>query len=123
MATLKTIRESYELEGTQFDDLRIAKQSAQCWRIVWRDRSGDWSVSSTSDRTKKAAHERIPAFLAGMLGASPDHVAMVNWHGDNHGYPYRATCVCGWQSRPYVSREAARAMGDDHMVSRRSTIS
>lgn len=33
---------------------------------------------------------------------------------DNHGYPYRAICTCGWASRGYAASHAALTMADDH---------
>jgi hypothetical protein len=45
------------------------------------------------------------------------HLTSVQWFADNHGYPYRAECsTCGWHSRGYVSRAAARDMADDHLL-------
>jgi hypothetical protein len=44
------------------------------------------------------------------------HGVSVGWVPDNHGYPYRATCSCGWQSRTYVARHAAQMMADDHVA-------
>ena len=38
-----------------------------------------------------------------------------------HGYPYRAQCVCGWQSNTYAAEHAAQAMADDH-IRRASTL-
>jgi hypothetical protein len=34
--------------------------------------------------------------------------------GSNHGYPFRAECGCGWQSRGYAAAHAAQIMADDH---------
>lgn len=31
-----------------------------------------------------------------------------------HGYPYRAHCVCGWQSNTYAAPHAADQMGAHH---------
>jgi hypothetical protein len=42
------------------------------------------------------------------------HTIEVTWVPNNHGYPYRATCSCGWQSNTYVSLHAAQMMGDYH---------
>jgi len=42
------------------------------------------------------------------------HTITVAWVPNNHGYPYRATCSCGWQSNTYAAKHAAQAMGDDH---------
>ena len=33
-----------------------------------------------------------------------------------HGYPYRAHCSCGWQSRGYVAAHAAHDMADAHVT-------
>lgn len=33
-----------------------------------------------------------------------------------HGYPYRAVCPCGWQSRTYAAPHAAGSMGDAHIT-------
>jgi hypothetical protein len=35
-----------------------------------------------------------------------------------HGYPYRAYCPCGWQSRGYVTATAAHDMASDHVLER-----
>lgn len=42
------------------------------------------------------------------------HTITVAWTPNNHGYPYRATCGCGWQSNTYAAEHAAQTMGDDH---------
>lgn len=34
---------------------------------------------------------------------------------DRHGYPFRAVCECGWESRPYAARHAAQSMADAHL--------
>lgn len=43
------------------------------------------------------------------------HDAVIKRDG-GHGYPYRAHCPCGWQSRTYVSAHAAGQMADDHVL-------
>jgi hypothetical protein len=43
------------------------------------------------------------------------HEISVGWVPNNHGYPFRADCSCGWQSRTYAATHAAKAMGDDHV--------
>lgn len=35
----------------------------------------------------------------------------------NHGYPFRATCECGWTSTSYAAQHAAQQMADEHMAS------
>lgn len=45
----------------------------------------------------------------------PGHVVTVGWVPNNHGYPYRATCSCGWQSRTYAATHAAQIMADEHV--------
>lgn len=40
----------------------------------------------------------------------------VGWVANNHGYPYRATCSCGWESPTYVATHAARGMADWHLA-------
>lgn len=42
------------------------------------------------------------------------HSAEVVAIGLNHGYPFRAVCPCGWQSRGYAAEHAAQVMADDH---------
>lgn len=42
------------------------------------------------------------------------HQTSVGWVPDNHGYPYRATCSCGWQSNTYAATHAAQQMADAH---------
>lgn len=44
------------------------------------------------------------------------HETSVDWVPNNHGYPFRATCTCGWQSLGYVARHAADAMAEDHLA-------
>jgi hypothetical protein len=43
------------------------------------------------------------------------HNAAVTWTTNNHGYPYKAFCECGWQSRGYVAVHAAQSMADGHL--------
>jgi hypothetical protein len=45
-----------------------------------------------------------------------EHVADVVRVYDNHGYPFRAACVCGWQSNTYAAVHAAKIMADDHVA-------
>jgi hypothetical protein len=33
----------------------------------------------------------------------------------SHGYPYRATCSCGWQSNTYCAEHAAQGMAEYHL--------
>lgn len=42
------------------------------------------------------------------------HNVTVGWVPNNHGYPYRATCECGWKSNTYAATHAAQSMGTDH---------
>lgn len=42
------------------------------------------------------------------------HVTSVGVTANNHGYPWKAVCSCGWASRGYVAAHAAQAMADDH---------
>lgn len=42
------------------------------------------------------------------------HTTTVDWTPNNHGFPYRATCTCGWASRGYVHMHAAESMAEDH---------
>lgn len=39
-------------------------------------------------------------------------VEYVPYHG---GYPFRATCWCGWKSKTYASFGAATLIAEDHM--------
>lgn len=43
-----------------------------------------------------------------------DHVIDISSDG-GHGYPYRARCVCGWQSNTYAASHAAETMGFAHV--------
>jgi hypothetical protein len=52
-----------------------------------------------------------------------DHDVDVNWVPNNHGYPYRAQCSCGWASNTYVARHAAESMADGHLSSAREGLS
>lgn len=42
------------------------------------------------------------------------HEITVTTVANNHGYPYRATCSCGWQSNTYAAAHAAESMGSYH---------
>jgi len=42
------------------------------------------------------------------------HYVEVTDQQGTRGYPYRAVCVCGWQSWSYMTRWAATLMGEDH---------
>jgi hypothetical protein len=44
----------------------------------------------------------------------PTHTVTVAWMPNNHGYPFRATCTCGWHSNTYASRHAADMMATTH---------
>lgn len=35
-----------------------------------------------------------------------------------HGYPWRAHCTCGWQSKSYAATHAAETMGEEHRKER-----
>ena len=43
------------------------------------------------------------------------HSVEVAWVPNNHGYPYRATCSCGWRSNTYAATHAAQSMAEDHV--------
>ena len=49
------------------------------------------------------------------LDVASSHATAVRTDG-GHGYPYRAHCSCGWQSRGYVAAHAAHGMADAHVV-------
>ncbi|AER26154.1 hypothetical protein SSEA_SKINNY_161 [Mycobacterium phage Skinny] len=51
-----------------------------------------------------------------------DHFFTVVWVPNNHGYPFRAECSCGWQSATYAAEHAAEAMGADHWASTHKTV-
>ena len=42
------------------------------------------------------------------------HTITVTTVANNHGYPYRAVCECGWQSPTYCASHAAETMGAAH---------
>jgi hypothetical protein len=39
-------------------------------------------------------------------------IEYVPYHG---GYPFRATCLCGWKSKTYAATHAAQTMADEHV--------
>jgi hypothetical protein len=43
------------------------------------------------------------------------HAMSVQWVPNNHGYPYRAVCSCGWFSNTYTAEHAAQTMADAHL--------
>lgn len=43
------------------------------------------------------------------------HAVTVAWEPNNHGFPYRATCACGWTSLSYANRIAPQIMADEHI--------
>lgn len=43
------------------------------------------------------------------------HITTLVRVANNHGYPHRAQCSCGWSSRGYVAPFAAQIMADDHV--------
>jgi hypothetical protein len=42
------------------------------------------------------------------------------WVRNNHGYPYRAVCTCGWHSPTYCAEHAAQGMADWHLAGGRA---
>jgi len=40
-------------------------------------------------------------------------IEYVSYHG---GYPFRATCPCGWKSKTYASEQAAGIMAAEHVA-------
>jgi hypothetical protein len=52
--------------------------------------------------------------LLAQIVADAGHVTTIATVRNNHGYPYRATCSCGWQSNTYAATHAAQTMADDH---------
>ena len=40
-------------------------------------------------------------------------IEYVSYHG---GYPFRATCPCGWKSKTYASQQAAGIMAAEHLA-------
>ena len=44
-------------------------------------------------------------------------VEYLSYAGGTHstGYPFRATCWCGWKSKTYASMAAAQIMAEDHL--------
>jgi hypothetical protein len=47
------------------------------------------------------------------------HEVTVGWVANNHGYPYKARCSCGWASPGYVATHAAEGMADWHLAEAR----
>lgn len=63
---------------------------------------GDWALSAT------IAMSELGAWL-------PCEARVARQERDSHGYPWRATCRCGWVSDGYVAERAAQLMADDHV--------
>lgn len=45
---------------------------------------------------------------------SQAHDIEAGWTPNNHGYPYKARCSCGWSSRGYAAKHAAEDMATWH---------
>lgn len=75
-----------------------------------RDRYQNHTYSQGRDRGRAEHAAQDMAEYALMGGPR----VTVEWHPNNHGYPYRASCQCGWQSLGYVAQHAAHNMADDH---------
>jgi hypothetical protein len=52
-----------------------------------------------------------------MIEIVQEHAVSVEWFPNNHGYPHRAECSCGWVSRGFVKYESAGLMGNEHLKS------
>jgi hypothetical protein len=44
-----------------------------------------------------------------------NHQTKIEYVPYNGGYPFRATCVCGWKSKTYAANHAAQTMADEHI--------
>ncbi|QBP29700.1 hypothetical protein SEA_TYPHA_45 [Mycobacterium phage Typha] len=75
---------------------------------------GDDRVMSVANVDAIAKHHGMRRFDV-VASVTRQHVVTVETVADNHGYPYRAKCACGWESNTYASQHAAQAMGDDHL--------
>ena len=47
---------------------------------------------------------------------SKEHVTKIEYVSYHGGYPFRATCRCGWMSKTYAATHAAQIMADDHLA-------
>lgn len=46
----------------------------------------------------------------------PQHGTQVEYVSYHGGYPFRATCWCGWKSKCYAATHAAQIMADEHLA-------
>lgn len=44
------------------------------------------------------------------------HGTQVEYRSYHYGYPFRATCWCGWKSKHYADTHAAQMVADAHMA-------
>lgn len=44
------------------------------------------------------------------------HTTKIEYVPYNGGYPFRATCQCGWKSKTYAADHAAKVMAEDHIL-------
>lgn len=44
-----------------------------------------------------------------------DHQTKVEYVSYHGGYPFRATCICGWRSKTYAATHAAQTMAEEHV--------
>lgn len=99
------------------------------WCIFIIRFNGTTSIDSTETttvyhsyaQTLAEAKERAEQFVVSdtLLATVPvtEHVADVVRVYNHHGYPFRAACVCGWESNTYAAVHAAQIMADDHVAS------
>lgn len=48
--------------------------------------------------------------------ALPPHGTQIEYVSYHGGYPFRATCWCGWKSKTYAAIHAAELMAQDHLA-------
>lgn len=69
MSTLAEIRALYvNVQATNDDRVKVAKQDTNIWRFLWRDDSGDWGSASTWYRTRRLLMDAYPQFIAHTYG-------------------------------------------------------
>jgi len=44
------------------------------------------------------------------------HGTEIEYRSYHNGYPFRATCWCGWKSKHYAAAHAAQIMADEHLA-------
>lgn len=124
----KYAREYDATVGTLHINLEKTNPEYLGW-CIWIERStadGDLRIneyhgySQTLAEAKQLAEQFVVSYE--LLATVPvtEHVVGVVRVYNNHGYPFRAACACGWQSNTYAATHAAQIMADDHVASENS---